>query len=92
MTVTGVTKRDVTAVTNPLVERDGRDKPCGLSRCHGGPVTAWRTLSRPPRRLWVLCSSCRYSAINEDKALRGWQESTATPRRYRCSECAEVDP
>ncbi len=51
--------------------------------------TPWRPLSRPPRRLWVACVECHYSAINEDKALRGWQETIGTPRRYRCADCSE---
>jgi hypothetical protein len=50
----------------------------------------WRPLSRPPRRLWVACSECHYSSINEDKVLRGWQESVSTLRRYRCAECSEA--
>jgi hypothetical protein len=37
--VTSVTGRDVTAVTNALAERDGRDNTRGVSRCHGGSVT-----------------------------------------------------
>jgi len=52
-------------------------------------LSSWRALSRPPRRLWVPCSSCHFSTINEDKALRGWQETTTKPRRYRCDECVE---
>jgi hypothetical protein len=51
---------------------------------------AWRPLTHPPRRLWVQCSRCRYATINEDKALRGWQETDGAPRRYRCPDCAEV--
>ncbi len=52
-------------------------------------LATWRPLSRPPRRLWIACSTCRYSTINEDKALRGWQETATTPRRYRCRYCSE---
>ena len=54
-------------------------------------LSSWRPLSRPPRKLWVRCSTCRTSTLNEDRHLRGWQESTSTPRRYRCAECAEID-
>lgn len=36
------------------------------------------------------CSRCRYSTINEDRSLRGWQQTDGPPRRYRCSDCAEV--
>ena len=50
---------------------------------------SWQPLRHPPRRLWVACIDCRYMALNEDKALRGWQESAGTPRIYRCAECAE---
>jgi hypothetical protein len=51
-------------------------------------LSTWRPLSRPPRRLWVPCVECRYSTINEDRALRGWRETTTTPRRYLCAVCA----
>lgn len=57
----------------------------------GTVSAAWRALSRSPRKLWVACSRCRYSSINEDKALKGWQETVSLPRRYRCSDCSEVD-
>ncbi len=51
-------------------------------------LSTWRALSRPPRRLWVPCAQCHYSAINEDRSLRGWQKTIGTPRRYRCAACA----
>lgn len=46
----------------------------------------------PPRRLWVTCSYCGYSALNELNMLRrsGWQETADTPRSYRCGDCAAV--
>lgn len=49
--------------------------------------TQWQPISHPPRRLWIGCVSCGYSAINEDRSLRGWEETVNTPRRYRCREC-----
>lgn len=51
----------------------------------------WQPLTHPPRRLGVACFDCGYSAINEDRALRGWQETVATPRLYRCAECARAE-
>lgn len=54
--------------------------------------TTWFLILHPPRRLWVTCSACGFSAINETNLLRrnGWQETATTPRRYRCGECAEA--
>lgn len=52
-------------------------------------VARWRPLAHPPRHLWVACFDCGYSSLNEDQALRGWQETVATPRLFRCDECAE---
>lgn len=55
-------------------------------------TTTWYALLHPPRHLWVKCSSCAFSAINETNLLRrsGWQETATTPRKYRCGECAEA--
>lgn len=51
---------------------------------------SWQPIEHHPRRLWVACIGCGYSAINEDRQLRGWQETATTPRRYRCAECSEA--
>lgn len=45
------------------------------------PATEGRTLT-------VLCSTCPASTVNEQRRLRGWQQSTRPPRRYRCPTCA----
>lgn len=57
-------------------------------------ASQWYAILHPPRRLWVGCSQCRYSALNELNQLRraGWQETADTPRRYRCGDCAELAP
>lgn len=53
---------------------------------------SWQPISSP-RRLWVTCWECRTSTLNEDRHLRGWQQSSiARPRRlYRCPDCAALD-
>jgi hypothetical protein len=52
----------------------------------------WYAILHPPRRLWVLCSGCGYSAFNELNTLRrwGWTDSADSPRRYRCGDCDEA--
>jgi hypothetical protein len=51
----------------------------------------WQPLRHGPRRIWVECATCHSSAINEDKALRGWQETLQAPRFYRCPACCASD-
>jgi hypothetical protein len=51
----------------------------------------WQPLAHAPRRLWVPCATCRYATINEDRHLRGWQETAQAPRLYRCFDCAQRD-
>lgn len=51
----------------------------------------WQPIRHTPRRLWVTCVECRYGTLNEDRHLRGWQESVNAPRVYRCAECAATD-
>lgn len=53
-------------------------------------VFRWRPLTHP-RHLWIRCSVCRFSTINEDKHLRGWEETSTTPRSYRCPACSEQE-
>ena len=52
----------------------------------------WYAILHPPPRLWLLCSECHYSALNELNQLRraGWTETATTPRRYRCGGCSEA--
>jgi len=54
-------------------------------------ATQWYALLHSPRQLWVPCSGCGYSGLNELNQLRraGWQETATTPRRFRCGDCAE---
>ncbi len=59
----------------------------GVSALSVLPVK-WQPLKHPPRRIWVGCIQCRFSTINEDRHLRGWEESVTTPRSYRCASCA----
>jgi hypothetical protein len=65
------------------VSRDDRDNTRRVSLVPRGfvPDSGWRPISRPPRRLWIACSSCLNATVNEEKALRGWQENSryATP-------------
>lgn len=56
--------------------------------------TRWQRLTRPPRRLWVACSTCGYSHLNETNRLRRdkWEESSVgRHRQYRCGSCAAAE-
>ena len=55
-------------------------------------LPVWYLIAHPPRRLWVQCSRCPFSGLNELGQLRrsGWTESADTPRRYLCGACSEV--
>lgn len=46
----------------------------------------WRPLIRAPRTRGplVVCFVCQRTAVNESKALAGWQETVTTRRLYRC--------
>ena len=50
----------------------------------------WRPITHP-RLLWIQCSVCRYGTLNEDKHLRGWQETSGLPHRYRCADCSRKE-
>lgn len=76
----------------PETQRWPEPKARTTANAETDSTTTWYLIKHQPRRLWVGCATCHYSAINELNLLRraGWQETSDTPRRYRCGDCAEL--
>lgn len=53
---------------------------------------SWLPITRPPGTPRIACSTCEATAVNTERALKGWTVSAYGLRRFRCPSCSEPLP